>query len=103
MATTYFGTKVYSEADYVGGFAPGSSHLRVGEAKPQDRRNDDKEKRVQIDQGDHCSGRQLQQTSSGLSCHRGNPYEDQSYAMSPAVVASMNMLLTKVALHDNFC
>lgn len=33
---TYFGTEVYSEADYIGGFASRGSHLHVGEAKSQD-------------------------------------------------------------------
>lgn len=36
MSMTYFGTKVYSEADYVGGFTPGSRHHRIREAKLQD-------------------------------------------------------------------
>lgn len=46
------------------------------------------------------SGRQLRQTSSEIPCLQANPREDQSYAMSRAVVVSMNMLLTKVALQD---
>lgn len=45
------------------------------------------------------SGCQFQQTSSHLlPCLQIKPNEEQSYAMSPAVVASMNMLLTKVGL-----
>lgn len=35
ISTAYFGAEVNSEADYIGYFAPGSRHLRVGDAISQ--------------------------------------------------------------------